>query len=155
MKIFTFLTLFCVPIICISGSANIQLNCLSFDKKATIVGNVPGDIDEYNLTISMGTKSIKYIHECANLTCDKMSKTKRTLRVVNAINEGIFVISFSDDGYLYAFPNTIKIKKLPHGYGATYRAIYFGIDPRKINNESHDTFLRKPIKFRCSHKYEI
>jgi hypothetical protein len=129
-----------------AGAANIELDCVSDSGRTKVVGNVPGDMAEHEITFTIDGQSVHYV-DTAETTPNSTIEVKGDARKQSFA----FVISAVDAQPVFSFreiPGSGKIQRTPNGEKGSLRAIVQGVDPR-------DGSASKEIEVRCTYRYEI
>lgn len=141
-----------------AGSADIMIDCKSSTGRTRLFGYAPGDSTNFNITVKMDNAEINYVNEFQGET---EVKKGGEVFVVHAMDKKVFTLAFAihrDNGDLlpsgefYAIPSTI-VKTPGAYYKATYKAMYYGADPR--STDTIKTYVEAPIEMSCTQKYEI
>lgn len=151
-----FTTLSCIlfSALAYAGSSGIAINCKSASGRTLIYGSVTRDSEEYNLKIKVDNAIQHFQYVCQDPGCKQMIHIGN-LYVVEALSKKVFVIVLANKsgaflGRIYAIPATVKYNPGPNKFTASLKAIYYGMDPRTMNN-----YLKHPIHLTCRLKYEI
>jgi len=128
-----------------AGAAQTHLSCKEVDGKISLSGDVPGDSDEFDLTLKMGDKQSRIY---STKMCNPQGCTNEengTVAIVEALNKGVYTMKASRHGealadvQLYALPKTVKVKKLTNGQTSNFGGVLrvydqaFGTEPRTFN----------------------
>src|SRR5262245_54273536 len=109
-----------------AGAANATLKCQSQDG-LKIEGSVPGDFDEFNLTLSKGAAKAEFFSILGALESEVTANAR--ISIVQSLQEGVWTLRSNkldansfDFVEAYAVPKTLKYKATPEGYRASFTA---------------------------------
>lgn len=140
------LTLLLIPLCAQAGSANGTLTCKNAKKKITLQGEIPGDHAEFDLTLTVGKKSLSWSDKGSTLVIfNELRKKVLTLDV--AQKEGPPV-------RLFALPETVKTTTGKHrAIDATFKATLNAPNPAKPKAWGPDAL--QGVTLKCTYSYSI
>lgn len=115
-----------------AGAWNQQIECTNKSGSIKLSGNVPGDIDEFTLNVTV--KSPPHINSKFTPSMELYSRTNQTtekqekngnVAVVEDLDQKVFTVKAVDlyeQGLieLYAYPNSLKIRKGGRGSSTSF-----------------------------------
>ena len=113
----------------LAGSAQTHLNCREIDDKISLSGDIPGDSNDFDLSLKKG-KQVSRIYSvtiCNPQGCNTEANGK--ISVVEALNKGVYTVKAHREGEslanvdLYALPKTVRLKNKPNGQSSRFGGV--------------------------------